>query len=131
MDCYAIENDKKQKPQLVGPDGLIKKLSVRFSEMKNKDEIYSVDVHIDLGKCIVARREYILSILKYKKITSNEYNVIIEFKKTEVPDNIRVYELQNGKMKYEKTIYSENNVFVDEIDKPDSISLRAYIFDRR
>ena len=130
MVCYAIEGKNTTIPNLIGPDGLIKKLAVRFLKNKNKGDSYNIDFHIDLGKCIVSRRDYILSITKYAQIEGKDYQVIIDFKNTQLPENIRVYELKKGKMEYDKTIFPNNNSFIDMIEKPEGISLRAYIFDR-
>lgn len=47
-----------------------------------------------------------------------------------IPSNVRVYELELGKMQFKKTLYSNGCFFIDKIEKSDSISLRAYIFDR-
>lgn len=130
MDCYAVEGSDTTTPSLIGPDGLIKKLAVRFLNNKNKGEAYNIDIHIDLGRCIVSKREYILSITKYAQIAVRDYQVIIDFKNTQIPENIRVYELEKGKMKYDKTIFPQKDSFIDVIERPEGISLRAYIFDR-
>lgn len=133
MDCNAYEYvENKEIPtnlRLVGTDGQTKKIAVRFLNCKNKKDTFKIRFRINLGKCITSKREYILSQFKYAKTSIIEYTVNIEFNDF-IPKDIRVYELNRGKMKYKKTITSANNIFYDNIKKVDNISFRVYVFDK-
>ncbi|MBQ9199295.1 MAG: hypothetical protein IJ141_03885 [Lachnospiraceae bacterium] len=132
MDCWAIVDGVKQKPRLKGTDGLIKKVEILFAKKKKKNETYSVQIHIDLGECILSEREYILSVLKYKEVNTKGYSVSIRFNNTLPPDNLRVYELKRGKMKLEKRLEPhKDGQFKEVVEETDSVSVRAYIFDQR
>ncbi len=130
MDCSAILDGRAQRPQLVGPDGLSKKLEVLFNQNMTKETSFTLDFHYNLGSCIIQKKEYILSITKYRKCHFNPYIVNISFVDYNIPSNVRVYELRRGKMRYDKTILPNGNFFHDEIIKNERISVRAYVFDR-
>lgn len=133
MDCiaheYVEDSEIVSAPRLIGTDGQTKKIAMRFSKIKNKNDSFRLKLHINLGKCIISDKEYIISQLKYAKANILEYKVNIVFEDF-VPSNIRVYELKRGKLRYEKTITSKDGIFADCVEKADCLSFRTYVFDK-
>lgn len=121
--------NRKFKPILIGSGGLAKKYLAKFDKMKNKGSTYDMNFHINLGKCVNQKREYILSHLKYAKEKINKYNVTIQFEDG-IPNEIRVYELKKGKYKYCRRLEPIENKFIDNVKEIKSVASRVYIFDR-
>lgn len=135
MDCYAIDNtnNEKRKPSLIGTDGLVKKISVGFSNNLQKEQNFDVFLHINLKGCMSDNKDYIISRLNYAVAHISEYSNEIIFDEW-APHEIHVYIMKFGVFKREKTLSpsrENKNIFYDRIDYNEAVSLRAYVFERR
>lgn len=134
MECYAIDNkiQKRQRPRLIGTDGLVKKISIGFDEALRVGDNFDVFLHINLEGCVGANKDYIISRVSYAISNISKYEVEILFDK-KAPETMDVYVMNFGTFKREKIIYPSNEnelLFIDEINHNISVSLRVYVFNR-
>lgn len=134
MDCYAIDNiiNERQIPKLIGSDGLVKKISVGFSNTLQVGQNFDIFLHINLKECVADNKDYVISRINYAVAHIAEYSIEITFDER-APKTINVYVMKSGSFRREKTIYpskKDKNTFYDRIDHNEAVSLRAYVFER-
>ena len=141
LKCYAYDlvNDKKKshmiKPELVGDDGLTKKVKIKFIKKLKQYDHFKIEFVFVFPHCVKFGRDYVTFTTSYSKRIHRLNNILI-FKKSH-PTMVELHKVSNDIIKYEKTIFPQNQqknihdvVYKDFYEECPGKQVFVYFFDR-
>lgn len=138
MECYAYDliNDANKvyaiKPELLGDDGLTKKIKIKFLKKLQLYEQFKIEFTFVFPHCVKWGRDYITFTTSYSKQIHTLKNILV-FKRV-YPETVELYKIMNGEVRYERTICPQDKgdslVYVDCYEECQGKQVFIYFFDR-
>lgn len=112
IDAYAFDllNDPQQQhkiyPELIGGDGLNKRMLFKFINELKKNEKFSFIYHYKWANCVNEHKDYVAAIPPFKYRSTKTLPITIQFKNYEMR-RLTVYSINGNKPREERQLFPE------------------------
>lgn len=142
LECYAYDlyNDPKRKnsirPELVGDDGLSKKVKVKFLKRLQRYNRFKIEFTFIYPHCIKYGKDYVLFFSSYKQNIQYLKNILYFI--DDPPMFVELHKEKNNTLLYQKTILKDKNessnikhTYIDIHESCSGTQTFLYFFERQ